>query len=164
MKAAMIGLCFLAFASNSAFAGTASRPEIEYYVAAYAAHYRLPLAFVRALIDEESGWRPCAVSLKGARGLMQLMPETARLLDVDNACDIRQNLSGGTRYLAYLRDKFHGDLRLVAAAYCAGEAIVAKRGLDYSNRQVVAYVAKIQGRMALEQAAASPHVQPWRLP
>jgi soluble lytic murein transglycosylase-like protein len=121
-----------------------SRRQAEYYAAAYATHYGLPIEFVRAVIEQESGWHPCAVSVKGAMGLMQLMPETAARLGVRDRCDVKQNISGGVRYLASLNQKFHGDLRLVAAAYFAGEHTVEHRGLGYSNRDVVAYVASIR--------------------
>jgi len=164
MNYAAIGLCFFALVSTAAFSGAVSRAEIEYYVAAYAAHYQLPVSFVRALIAQESGWQPCVLSEKGAAGLMQLMPETQRLLHVDNACDVRQNLSGGMRYLAYLKEKFHGDLRLVAAAYFAGEAAISRRGLEYANREVVVYVATIRRHTAVEQTAGSGRLEPGRLP
>jgi soluble lytic murein transglycosylase-like protein len=134
-----------------ALLGTAScqsrRVESEYYVRAYALHYRLPLDFVRALVEEESGWHTCARSPRGAVGLMQLMPETARLLRVDDPCDPGQNVSAGVRYLAYLFSVFHGDLRLIAAAYQAGEGRIAARGLNYANPQVVAYVERIRKRV-----------------
>lgn len=121
-----------------------SRQEAEYYLAAYAEHYRVPLDFARALVQQESSWRVCAVSRKGAAGLMQLMPQTAARLGVSNACDLKQNVSGGIRYLAWLIEKFNGDLRLAAAAYYAGESIVAKRGLNYANPDVVRYVATLR--------------------
>ena len=73
--------CFMLvlFSSCSAWSRSvqASRQEAEYYVTAYALHYRVPIDFVRALIAQESGWQPCAISTKGAAGLMQLMPATA---------------------------------------------------------------------------------------
>ena len=75
---------------------------------------------------------------------MQLMPATAARLNVRNRCDINQNVSGGVRYLAWLMNKFHGDLRLAAAAYYAGERVIAARGLQYANPDVVAYVAGIR--------------------
>lgn len=125
------------------------RLEAEYYASAYAKHYGLPLDFVRAVIEQESGWHACVVSNKGAVGLMQLMPQTAQRLGVRNRCDVRDNISGGIRYLAWLNQKFHGDLRLVAASYYAGERVVEKRGLGYSNRDVVAYVQSI--RAGVEQ-------------
>src|SRR5512140_972877 len=75
------------------------RRAAEYYVAAYARHYNVPIEFVRAVIEQESGWKRCPVSSKGAAGLMQLMPATAARLSVRNRCDINQNVSGGVRYL-----------------------------------------------------------------
>jgi soluble lytic murein transglycosylase-like protein len=121
----------------------ATRPESEYFVAAYAQHYRVPVPLVRAIVERESDWRVCAVSPKGAVGLMQLMPRTAQRLGVKDRCNIDQNVSGGVRYLAWLITQFH-DFRLVAAAYFAGERVIGKRGLAYRNSEVVAYVARIR--------------------
>jgi soluble lytic murein transglycosylase-like protein len=123
---------------------TATGPESEYYIAAYAQHYRVPIPLVRAFVERESNWRPCAISPKGAVGLMQLMPMTAQRLRVSDRCNIDQNVSGGVRYLAWLMGKFHGDFRLVSAAYYAGEGIVSRRGLAYHNPDVVAYVSQIR--------------------
>jgi soluble lytic murein transglycosylase-like protein len=120
-----------------------TRPEAEYYVNAYAQHYRVPVALVRAVVERESNWRACVVSPKGAVGLMQLMPTTAERLGVKDRCNIEQNVSGGVRYLAWLTKQFH-DFRLVAAAYVAGEQIVGRRGLAYRNPEVVAYVFGIR--------------------
>src|SRR2546427_4053166 len=92
---------------------SSTRPEVEYYVAAYAQHYRVPVALVRAIVERESNWQPCVVSPKGAVGLMQLMPLTARRLGVGDRCNLDQNVSGGVRYLAWLMRLFHDDLRLV---------------------------------------------------
>jgi len=121
-----------------------ARLEAEYYVAAYAQHYRVPVSLVRAIVERESNWQPCSVSPKGAVGLMQLMPATARRLGVGNRCNIDQNISGGVRYLAWLMQQFHNDLRLVAAAYYAGEGVIGKRDLAYRNPDVVSYVARIR--------------------
>ena len=129
-----------------AAAGYTDRQQAEYYVAAFAEHYAVPVEFVRALIEQESAWRRCAISNKGAAGLMQLMPDTARRLGVQDRCDLKQNISGGVRHLAYLMGKFHGDLRLVAAAYYAGEKVVEAKGLRYSNPDVVAYVTRLRAR------------------
>jgi soluble lytic murein transglycosylase-like protein len=95
---------------------TQARLEAEYYVAAYAQHYRVPVALVRAIVERESNWQPCVVSPKGAVGLMQLMPVTARRLGVGDRSNLDQNISGGVRYLAWLMQRFHNDLRLVAAS------------------------------------------------
>jgi soluble lytic murein transglycosylase-like protein len=121
-----------------------ARLEGEYYVAAYVRHYNVPARFVRAVVEQESNWRPCVVSPKGAVGLMQLMPMTATRLGVRDRCNIGENASGGVRYLAWLMRKFAGDLRLAAAAYLAGEEVIARRGLLYRNREVVAYVSRIR--------------------
>lgn len=80
--------------------GIESRQEAEYYAAAYAAHYNVPMEFVSAVIEQESGWQRCPVSRKGAAGLIQLMPATAARLQVRDRCDIKENVSGGVRYLA----------------------------------------------------------------
>ena len=77
---------------------------------------------------------------------MQLMPQTALRLGVRDRCNIKENVSGGVRYLAWLSQKFHGDLRLVAAAYLAGEDVIERHGLLYRNQEVVRYVSQIRGR------------------
>ena len=97
-----------------------TRMEAGYYVAAYAEHYRVPVALARAIVERESNWHVCTISPKGAVGLMQLMPITARRLGVADRCNPSQNVSGGVRYLASLMRLFHDDLRLVAAAYYVG--------------------------------------------
>jgi soluble lytic murein transglycosylase-like protein len=104
----------------------------------------VPVALVRAIVERESNWQPCVVSRKGAVGLMQLMPATARRLGVGDRCNLDQNISGGVRYLAWLIRQFHNDLRLVAAAYYAGEDVIGRRTLAYRNPDVVAYVARIR--------------------
>jgi soluble lytic murein transglycosylase-like protein len=121
-----------------------TRIEAEYYVTAYAQHYRVPIALARAIVVRESNWQPCVTSPKGAVGLMQLMPRTARRLGVTDRCNVDQNVSAGVRYLAWLMQRFHNDLRLVAAAYFVGEGSIARRGLSYRNSDVVAYVSTIR--------------------
>jgi soluble lytic murein transglycosylase-like protein len=89
----------------------------------------VPPALVRAVITVESGFNPRAQSRAGAKGLMQLMPETARRYGVSDAFDPEQNIQGGTRYLADLIARFgRENLELVLAAYNAGETAVAKYG------------------------------------
>ena len=99
---------------------------------------------MRAIVERESNWQPCVVSPKGAVGLMQLMPLTAQRLGVRDRCNLEQNVSGGVRYLAWLMQRFHDDLRLVAAAYYAGEDVIGRRTLAYRNPDVVSYVARIR--------------------
>jgi soluble lytic murein transglycosylase-like protein len=134
-----------------------SRAEAEYYADAYATHYGVPKDFLRALITQESDWRRCAVSPKGALGLMQLMPATAVLMHVEDSCDMKQNLSAGVRHLSYLLRRFDGDLRLAAAAYYAGERAISRCGLACTNEEVVAYVEKIRNRIGGRVNTLSPN-------
>ena len=156
----LLSLAFVLFvaANLSAKSPKPATPQVrrvaEYYAAMYARHYHLPVPLVRAIIQRESNWQPCAVSPKGAKGLMQLMPATARRLGVRDSCNIEQNISGGVRYLAWLMRLFHNDLRLVAAGYYAGEDIVARRGLSYHNRDVVSYVTRIRATYLLQAGVA----------
>jgi soluble lytic murein transglycosylase len=159
MKIACLILALYANFSCWARSVQDSRKESEYYVTAYALHYRVPIDFVRALIEQESGWNKCAISTKGAAGLMQLMPATAAGLGVTDRCDIQQNVSGGVRHLAWLMAKFHGDLRLVAAAYYAGERAIESRGLQYANLDVVGYVASIRVRVERQRKFRSAYLQ-----
>ena len=124
---------FLAEAGESM--ETRVRRVSAYYVAHYAAVYRIPVGLVEAVIEVESAWRPDAVSDKGACGLMQLMPATAQRFSVSNPFNIEQNIRAGAEYLSYLSQLFNGDLRLVLAAYAAGEGRVQQRGLAYSRQQ-----------------------------
>jgi soluble lytic murein transglycosylase len=83
---------------------------------------------IRAVIKAESDFRPNARSRKGAMGLMQLMPETARLHNVADAYDPSENVDGGVRHLRMLLERYQGDLQLSLAAYNAGSAAVEKHG------------------------------------
>jgi soluble lytic murein transglycosylase len=109
----------------------------------YAREYGVSPALVRAVIQVESAWQPGIVSAKGAMGLMQLMPATARHYGVAHPFYIHENVRGGVAYLAELQELFHGDLRLVMAAYAAGAGPILARGLDYSSREVYTYVERI---------------------
>ncbi len=92
--------------------------------------YGVPERLVHAVIRVESAFNPRAVSVKGAQGLMQLMPETASMLGVRNSFDPQQNIDGGVRHLRGLIDRFGNDLPLALAAYNAGEkAVVNHRSL-----------------------------------
>jgi len=82
--------------------------------------YSIPVELLRAVIQQESGFNSQAVSPRGAMGLMQLMPQTAELLGVENPFDISENVLGGTRYLRALIDLYQGNLNKALAAYNAG--------------------------------------------
>jgi len=105
--------------------------------------YGVDFHLVKAIIRAESGFNPYAISRKGARGLMQLMPETAQRMNVSNIFDPKDNIEGGIRYLKYLFSLFNNDLRLSLAAYNAGENIVAQvKGIP-PYRETVDYVKKV---------------------
>ena len=89
---------------------------------------RLDAALIHAVISAESGYNPFARSRKGAAGLMQLMPETAKRYGVKNRLDPAQNISGGARYLRDLIRMFNNDVQLAVAAYNAGENAVVRAG------------------------------------
>jgi soluble lytic murein transglycosylase-like protein len=109
---------------------------------------------IAALIDVESRWNPRAVSDKGAMGMMQLMPATARRYGANHPFDVEENIAAGTRYVTALMWEFHGDLRMVAAAYYAGDRWVSQKQLNYSNPDVVAYVEAVRLRYTMRKRAA----------
>ena len=101
-------------------------------------------ALLHAVIHVESGYDPKAVSKQGAQGLMQLMPGTARRYEVSDSFDPVQNVRGGARYLRDLLQMFHDDLRLVLAAYNAGEYAVIRNGYRVPPlKSTAAYVARV---------------------
>lgn len=112
----------------------------------YARVYRVPVDLVDAIIDEESGWNPDAVSKSGAVGLMQLMPQTALRFGIRNRFRLDENIRGGVAYLAWLNQEFQGDLRLVTAAYYVGENPILLRRLEYSSADVQGYVNRVARR------------------
>ena len=106
----------------------ASMDELRRNVSRFADDYNMDEELIRAVIQVESGWKQDAVSIKGAMGLMQLMPRTAAMLGVDNAFDPKQNIEGGVKYLAQLTDKYNGDVEKALAAYNAGPSRVDNAG------------------------------------
>ncbi|MBV8344625.1 MAG: lytic transglycosylase domain-containing protein [Candidatus Eremiobacteraeota bacterium] len=117
-------------------ADAASRASIERMIGANAAEFGVDPALIEAVVQNESGFSASATSAAGARGLMQLMPGTARSLGVTNSYDPAQNVRGGTRYLRGLIDRFH-EVELAVAAYNAGPGAVARfRGVPpYAETQ-----------------------------
>jgi len=105
--------------------------------------YEVDFALIKAIIRAESGFNPIAVSRKGARGLMQLMPETASRVNVSNPFNPRENIEGGVRHFKYLLSLFNNDLRLSLAAYNAGENLVAQLGDIPPYRETIDYVQKV---------------------
>jgi soluble lytic murein transglycosylase-like protein len=100
-------------------------------------------SLISAVIRAESNYEPRALSRKGARGLMQLMPATAQRLEVRRPFDPAANVSGGVRYLRELAERFHHRPELVLAAYNAGERAVENYGGVPPYRETIGYVKKI---------------------
>ena len=121
--------------------------KIDGYILDSTARYNIDPLLVYSTMSQESSFKPQAVSYKGARGLMQLMPATAIRFGVTNIFDPKQNIEGGVRYLRFLLDTFNGDVRLALAGYNAGEGAVIKYGYaipPYAETQN--YVARISAR------------------
>jgi soluble lytic murein transglycosylase-like protein len=103
-----------------------SHPELERMVDSIAGEQGVESPLVHSVIRAESNYNPNAVSPKGALGLMQLIPSTARRFGVTNPFDVRENIEGGVRYLRFLLNYYQGDYPKAIAAYNAGEAAVDK--------------------------------------
>ena len=140
MKKLATGLVFWCLLSSASALAANASPQLTYYADAYADHYQVPRALVHAIIEQESSWQSEALSKKGAAGLMQLMPGTAKTYGVRNLYSVTDNLGGGVQYLANLLRRFKGEMRLAVAAYYCGSLPLERRGLAYRNPDVVAYV------------------------
>jgi soluble lytic murein transglycosylase-like protein len=104
---------------------------------------------VRAVIEQESAYRPCAVSSKGAQGLMQLMPDTAGLLGVQDPFDPKENIDAGTKYLKQLLDKYKGDVAQALGAYNAGPGTVDQAGGVPEIPETKSYVDAILKKLGI---------------
>ncbi len=105
--------------------------------------YNIDASIIEAVITTESNWQPSAVSVKGAIGLMQLMPSTSRDMRVKDPYDPEDNIEGGTKYLRLLLDRFNGNLKLALAAYNAGPGRVTKYGGIPPIRETRKYVKQV---------------------
>jgi soluble lytic murein transglycosylase-like protein len=108
-----------------------------------ARRHQVDTALVKAVIRAESDFVPYAVSPKGAQGLMQLMPTTARLRNVWRVFEPRENVEGGVSHLRYLLDRYGGNLRLALAAYNAGEKAVDAHGGVPPYPETVEYLSRV---------------------
>ncbi len=113
---------------------------------------------LRAVMEQESGYRPCAISRKGAEGLMQLMPATAQEFGVADAFDPKENVAAGAKLLKQLVDKYGGDLAKALAAYNAGQAAVDQAGGIPDIQETREYVDAILKKMG-STPPAPPNIQ-----
>lgn len=144
---------------------TTGNPRIDSLIVQSAARNRVDPVLIYSIMHRESAFKPHAVSYKGARGLMQLMPGTAARFGVSNIFDPAQNIEGGTRYMRFLLNLFDGNVALALAGYNAGEGAVLKYGRripPYNETQE--YVRRITQRYALmrspQTARNAPVVTP----
>ena len=125
---------------------------------------KLSPELVAAVIEAESDFRPRLVSNKNAQGLMQIVPETGRLLGCDNPFNPAENVAAGTRYLRYLLDRFAGDQRLALAAYNAGEGTIEKFGGVPPFPETVNYLQRVAyGTRSYKQRVQNRYVAAVRI-
>jgi soluble lytic murein transglycosylase-like protein len=130
---------------NSQKNGDSGREALATVIEEASRAYGVDADLIRSVIDVESGFRPDSLSPKGAMGLMQLMPDTARELGVEDPYDPRQNIMGGTRYLRQLIDRYGGDVRTALTAYNWGMGNVARHPEKIPD-ETVAYVERVSHR------------------
>jgi soluble lytic murein transglycosylase-like protein len=123
------------------------RPLYEALIAAYSVRHQAPEDLIHAVVTVESGFNKKAISPKGASGLMQLMPDTAKRFNVTNRHDAAQNINGGIAYLTWLLNRFNGDEKLALAAYNAGEGAVDKYDGIPPYPETIQYIEKVQHRL-----------------
>lgn len=131
------------FSQGTRYTFRTAPQTINRYIQLAAANHQVDPLLIKAVIKAESNFDPNAISSKGAQGLMQLMPGTARDLAVNDPFDPFQNINGGTKYLRYLLDNFKGNVELSLAAYNAGPGNVAPYGVIPSFPETQNYVAKV---------------------
>ncbi len=138
-------------------------PYLDGLIQKYAARYGVDPSLVRAVMNQESGFNPYAVSPKGAQGLMQLMPGTAAMMGVTNPFDPEQNIAGGVGYLRHCLDCFGNNVPLAVAAYNAGPGRVARSQGVPAIRETQNFVRNVMGAYA-GRAAAAPAPAPKAAP
>jgi len=131
------------------------RTPFDTLIATAAREHGVDEELIAAVIVAESNFDPRAVSPKNARGLMQLMPDTAKRLGVRDVFDPAQNIHAGTRYLRELLDRYHNDLLLTLAAYNAGPERVTQHGGVPPFPETRDYIARVTARLRVEPVAVA---------
>lgn len=139
---------------------TSSMRDLPSIIGEASERSRIDADFIASVIRAESGGNPRAVSPKGAKGLMQLMPHTASTLGVKNSFDPAENVDGGTRYLRELLLQYNGDAAKALAAYNAGPQRVQQYGGVPPYRETHAYVARVITDYNRKKAAAAKRTAP----
>jgi hypothetical protein len=139
-------------------------PYLETLIQKYANRYGVDPSLVRAVMRNESGFNPNAVSPKGAQGLMQLMPGTAALMGVNNPFDPEQNIAGGVGYLRHCLDCFDHNVPLAVAAYNAGPGRVSRAQGVPAIPETQAFVKNVMGAYTGRPASSSPAAKPTENP
>ncbi len=122
-----------------------SENDYEEIIRYYAKKYNVDPLLVKAVIIAESNFNPHAVSRRGAVGLMQIMPETAKMLNLKNLFDPEENIKGGTLYLKILKEHFNDNLDLVLAAYNAGPKRVIESKMNFpAIEETINYVKRVK--------------------
>ena len=137
--------------------------DFEHHVRAAASRYDLDPHLIKAVIKVESNYDHLAVSVKGAKGLMQLMPGTAADMNVYNLFDPRENIMGGACYLKQMLERFKGSLPLAIAAYNAGPGAVERCGGIPNFEETQRYVRSVLLYYRKLTAAGLPSAKPWHL-
>jgi soluble lytic murein transglycosylase-like protein len=127
----------------------------EHYIRSVGSRYQVDPLLIQAVIKAESNFDSQALSCKGALGLMQLMPGTARDMRVSNPFDPLENIKGGTRYLRKMLNIFDDDLHLALAAYNAGPELVKSIGRIPDIPETIEYVERVMRHYRRYQAASS---------
>jgi len=128
---------------NKTFVRNLDAGKFDGWITRMGVKYRMDPALIKSVIRAESAWNPRAISRAGAKGLMQLMPGTAKQLKVDDPFNPYQNIEAGTRYLRLMLDRFGGDLVMALAGYNAGPGAVKKYKGVPPYKETRAYIKRV---------------------
>jgi soluble lytic murein transglycosylase-like protein len=125
------------------------KPDVDQLIAEAGRKHGVDPDLLRSVIRQESGFKPCAVSVAGAMGLMQIMPDTAEMLKLDDPFDPAKNVDAGASFLKMMLDRYQGNVPLALSAYNAGPAKVDKAGGVPPIAETVQYITNILGSLPL---------------